>query len=80
MRKNRPSECRYALLGPIFHRSLTAAPAVQRYLVAPAEAILALPIKNQSSTIINRQFLPQLGRKNFDLNGNAADMGELNIF
>jgi hypothetical protein len=53
---------------------------VQRYLVAPAEAILALPIKNQSSTIINRQFLPQLGRKNFDLNGNAADMGELNIF
>jgi len=42
---------------------LTAAPAVQRYPVAPAEAILPLPIKNQSSTIVNRQFLPQLGRK-----------------
>jgi hypothetical protein len=51
---------------------LTAAPAVQRYLVAPAEAILALPIKNQSSTIINRQFLPQLGRKNFDQNGSGG--------
>ena len=63
MRKNRPSECRLALLGPIFHRSLTAAlsrqrylaaPAVQRYLAAPAEAILALPIKNQKSKFNNR--------------------------
>ena len=63
MRKHRPSECRCALLGPIFFHPLTAAPAVQRYLVAPAEAIFPLPIKNQSSTIVNRQFLPQLGRK-----------------
>ena len=72
MRKNCPSECRCALLGPIFFHPLAAAPAVQRYLVAPAEAILALPIKNQSSTIINRQFLPQLGRKNFDQNGSGG--------
>jgi hypothetical protein len=45
---------------------LTAAPAVQRYLVAPAEAILALPINNQQSTIITRQSLPHAGGKNFD--------------
>jgi hypothetical protein len=72
MRKNCPSECRYALLGPIFHHPLTAALSRQRYLAALAEAILALPIKNQSSTIINRQFLPQLGRKNFDQNGSGG--------
>jgi hypothetical protein len=44
---------------------LTAAPAVQRYLAAPAEAILALPIKNQQSTIVTPQSLPHAGGKRF---------------
>jgi hypothetical protein len=75
MRKNCPSECRCALLGPIFFHPLTAAPAVQRYLVAPAEAILALPIKNQKSKFNNRQssISSSAGAKeNFNQNGSGG--------
>jgi len=36
-----------------------------------------LPIKNQHSTIVTRQFLPHAGRKNFNHNRSASDMDEL---
>jgi hypothetical protein len=43
----------------------------------PPEVILALPIKNQNSTIVTRQSLPHAGGKRILSTMSAADMEEL---